>query len=129
MVSTRQSCNGSGGDNSEASHSNLSWSRSRSAGSSSTYDGLNSLSLSTLSQASHSGSVHSIGSTQSLCSSSSSSGVSSASSVIIEPLNLLDLPPEVLEKIFTYLGYHTVSNLRLVCIYSKYIFYALFLNF
>lgn len=115
MVSTRQSCNGSGGDNSEPSHSNLSWSRSRAAGSSSTYDGLSTLSLSTLSQASHSSSVHSLGSTQSLCSSSSSSGVSSASSVIVEPLNLLDLPPEVLEKIFTYLGYHSVSQLRLVC--------------
>lgn len=115
MVSTRQSCNGSGGDNNEASHSNLSWSRSRSAGSSCALDGLNTLSLNNLSQAAHNSSVNSIGSVQSLCSSSSSSGVSSASSVIVEPLNLLDLPPEVLEKIFSYVGYHTVAQMRLVC--------------
>lgn len=121
MVSTRQSCNGSGGENNEASNSNLSWSRSRSAGSAGsacTYDGLNALSLSSLSQASGSGtsSISSIGSVQSLCSSASSSGVSSASSVIVEPLNLLDMPPEILEKIFSYVGYHSVAQLRLVCI-------------
>lgn len=114
MVSTRQSCNGSGGDNNEGSHANVSCSRSRSAGSNSTFEGLNTLSLSNLSQAGQSGSVNSIGSVQSLCSSSSSSGVSSASSVIVEPLNLLDLPPEVLEKIFSYVGYHTVAQSRLV---------------
>ncbi|XP_034248758.1 F-box only protein 28 [Thrips palmi] len=117
MVSTRQSCNGSGGENNEASTSNLSWSRSRSTGSACAYDGLNALSLSSLSQASGSGtgSISSIGSVQSLCSSASSSGVSSASSVIVEPLNLLDMPPEILEKIFSYVGYHSVAQLRLVC--------------
>lgn len=121
MVSTRQSCNGSGGENNEATNSNLSWSRGRSTGSASAYDGLNALSLSSLSQASGSGtsSISSIGSVQSLCSSASSSGVSSASSVIIEPLNLLDMPPEILEKIFSYVGYHSVAQLRLVCMTSS----------
>lgn len=117
MVSTRQSCNGSGGENNDGSNSNLSWSKGRSSGSACAYDGLNALSLSSLSQASGSGtsSISSIGSVQSLCSSASSSGVSSASSVIAEPLNLLDMPPEILEKIFSYVGYHSVAQLRLVC--------------
>lgn len=115
MVSTRQSCNGSGGENNEASHSHLPWPRSRSTGSSSASDGLNTLSLSSLPQAGHSGIFNSLASVPSLCSSSSRSGVSSASSVVVEPLNLLDMPPEVLEKIFSYVGFHTVAQLRLVC--------------
>lgn len=115
MVSTRQSCNGSGGDNNEASHSNLTWSRSRSAGSSCANEGPNSLNSSHPSHAGHSGTVNNAGSVPSANSSSGSIGVSSASTLIVEPLNLLDMPPEILEKIFSYAGYHTVSQLRLVC--------------
>ncbi|KAK3907964.1 F-box only protein 28 [Frankliniella fusca] len=115
MVSTRQSSNGGGGDNNESNHSNVTWSRSRSTGANTSSEGLSSLSISNVASAGHHGSVNSLESVQSICSSSSSSGVSSASSVIVEPLNLLDMPPEILEKIFSYLGYHKVSQLRLVC--------------
>ncbi|XP_014479256.1 PREDICTED: F-box only protein 28 isoform X2 [Dinoponera quadriceps] len=46
---------------------------------------------------------------------SSSGGSTSESSPPVRNLNLLNLPVEILEKIFGYLGYNTVAHLRPVC--------------
>ncbi|XP_032687834.1 F-box only protein 28 isoform X2 [Odontomachus brunneus] len=44
-----------------------------------------------------------------------SNGGSTAESPPVHNLNLLNLPVEILEKIFGYLGYNTVAHLRPVC--------------
>lgn len=44
----------------------------------------------------------------------------SGSTIESHNLNLLDLPVEVLEKIFSYLGFNMVAHMRLVSIRFKY---------
>lgn len=43
---------------------------------------------------------------------STSNGGANAESPPVRSLNLLDLPVEIIEKIFGYLGYNTVAHLR-----------------
>lgn len=49
---------------------------------------------------------------QPVTSASASNGGTTAESPPFRNLNLLDLPVEILEKIFGYLGYNTVAHLR-----------------
>lgn len=52
---------------------------------------------------------------QSVAMASTSSGVTTAEPPAVRNLNLLDLPVEILEKIFSYLDYNTIAHLRPIC--------------
>lgn len=77
---------------------------------------------SNMGNSSSSGSVSEVGEVSSLKKHHSvTTGTSNSGSTIeSRNLNLLDLPVEVLEKIFSYLGFNMVAHMRLVSTRFKY---------